>query len=67
MTKEELTERFIFLDVLRKGGQVNMFGAAKNLQDAFGDDSKEAKKVLCLWMETFSDKDPEDRAEDSLE
>lgn len=46
-------EHLEYLDVLRASGATNMFGAAPYLQEAFGLDRTEARKVLVYWMETF--------------
>ena len=44
---------FTFLDNLRKSGATNMFGAAPYLQNSFGIDRTEARKIHIAWMETF--------------
>ncbi len=41
---------FRFLDSLREGGRVNMFGAAPILADAFMLSKHEARVVLEAWM-----------------
>jgi len=47
-----------FLDELRESGITNMFGAAPYIQDAFNLSKKEARDILTDWMETFSDRHP---------
>ena len=36
----ELDDFFVFLDVLRESGEINMFGAPRELQNEFGLSSK---------------------------
>ena len=48
--------KFIFLDELREGGAVNMFGAAPYLAEMFGLSAREAREVLGQWMRTFSER-----------
>jgi hypothetical protein len=54
--EEDKQEMFQFLDELRESGEVNMFGAAPYLQEAFLIDRREARKVLTEWMETFEER-----------
>lgn len=42
---------FEWLNMVREHGSMNMFQAKQSLQDAFGLDRREAKKVLLEWME----------------
>jgi hypothetical protein len=49
-----LKEMFTFLDDLRAGGSINMFGAPKVLQEAFGLTKAEAFEVFTAWTEQFS-------------
>lgn len=59
----DLTEMFQYLDVLRKSGVTNMWGAGSYLEGAFNLSNKEAGAVLFVWMETFSeDETPNERA-----
>ena len=44
-----------YLDSLRKSGETNMFGAGIYLQEEFGLDRREARKILLEWMKTFKD------------
>ena len=42
---------FEWLNMVREHGGMNMFQAGQSLQDAFGIDRREAKKVLLEWMQ----------------
>ena len=44
-----------FLNILRDSGATNMFGAVPYIKDEFELDSKEAKRLLMLWMANFND------------
>lgn len=46
-------EHLAFLDDLRDSGQTNMFGAASYVEDEFGVDAREAKRILLYWMKSF--------------
>jgi hypothetical protein len=48
-----MKEYFEYLNVLRKSGVTNMFGAAPYLQREFGLSKHEARDVLKQWMESF--------------
>ena len=48
-------EHKIFLDELREGGTINMFGARPYLVDAFDLTKREASKVLSEWMGSFKE------------
>ncbi len=50
---EDLTVDFVYLDVLRQSGAVNMFGAGPYLMAARNMDRGIAKAVLLSWMSTF--------------
>lgn len=52
-----MQEQFLFLNALRRTGEVNMFGAAPWLEDYFLLDKREAKKVLVAWMQ-WADNNP---------
>jgi hypothetical protein len=56
--KEFITnEHLEFLDLLRKSGVTNMFGATPFIQNQFRDLSKnEARDILFYWMKTFSER-----------
>lgn len=47
-----------FLDAVRKGGRINMFGAAPYIQREFRVTSKDALTLQAYWMETFSERHP---------
>ena len=47
---------FAFLDSVREGGTINMFGAGPCLQDMFGMGKTESRKVLKEWMETYEER-----------
>jgi len=42
-----------FLNELRESGITNMFGAGAFLEDEFGVDKRETRKLLKQWMEKF--------------
>ena len=50
-----MQEKFLFLNALRRTGEVNMFGAGSWLEDYFLLDRREAKKVLLAWMQWADD------------
>lgn len=45
---------FSYLVELRDSGVTNMWGAAEYLEDEFGIDRGEARKVLLAWIDSFS-------------
>jgi len=49
-----MNKYYKFLDELRASGTTNMFGAAVDLEDEFGMDRLEARKILQEWMNQFS-------------
>ena len=49
-----MKEYFSFLEVLRESGVTNMFGAAPYLEQAFGLNRREARKVLSEWMNSYA-------------
>ena len=49
----EMKEYFDYLELLRKSGVTNMFGAAPYLQQEFGLDRREARTILKQWMESY--------------
>lgn len=63
MTQEaeaELTQEvFEYLDELRESGITNMFGAGQYIQEEFDFERKEASAFLVKWMETFSERHPQ--------
>lgn len=54
--KEEV---FAFLDLLRESGETNMYGAGPYVEDTFGCDRRDARKLVIEWMETFSQRHPQ--------
>ncbi len=57
---DELMQMLRYLDELREGGSVNMFGAGPVLSAAFGLKRSEASEVLLYWMATFGARHEED-------
>ena len=51
---------FEYLDILRETGVTNMFGASPYIENAFDVDRRESKELLMKWMNTFSERHPED-------
>jgi hypothetical protein len=47
---------FEWLNMVRDHGSMNMFQAGQSLQDAFGLNQREAKKVLLEWMQLVQKK-----------
>ena len=62
-----LAEHFTYLDELRESGITNMWGAAAYLVAERDLENKEAKAVLKVWMQTFSDAPAAERAAKALE
>lgn len=58
-TKRETTEQerevMEYLNELRESGRTNMYGAGTYIEDRFTLDSREAKRILLLWMSNFND------------
>lgn len=48
-------EAMVFLNALRRSGVTNMFGAAPFVEDEFGIDTREARRILQLWMRNFNE------------
>lgn len=46
----------VFLDSVRKAGAVNMFGAAPFIVEQYGVTKHQAKDMLLVWMDTFSER-----------
>lgn len=57
-----LVRCFEFLDALRSGGSMNMFGAAPVLADAYDLSRDDARTVLKAWMDSFADTAAAERA-----
>jgi hypothetical protein len=43
-----------YLNDLRESGVTNMFGAAPYVEDEFGLNKGEARRILSLWMANFN-------------
>jgi len=50
-----MNEHFLFLNALRRTGEVNMFGSAPWLQDYFLMDKRTAKQTVVAWMQWVND------------
>ena len=51
---DKYLEYFVYLDELRESGTINMMGAPRELQNDFGLDKVEARKIFGLWAEQFN-------------
>jgi hypothetical protein len=54
-TTDEEKEVMEFLNLVRDSGVTNMFGAAPYIEDEFGIDKREARRLLTLWMHNFNE------------
>lgn len=54
-TTQSEKEVMEFLNILRDSGATNMFGAAPYVEEEFGIDKKEARRILSLWMKNFNE------------
>lgn len=50
INQEQVTEIIRFLDDIRAGGRINMFGAGSYLRETFGLSRPDSYKVLSAWM-----------------
>lgn len=50
---------WIFLEMLRRSGLVNMFGSAPYVEQEFGVSHKEAMKIVADWMKNYKASDYE--------
>ena len=50
-----------YLDELRESGVTNMFGAGAYVQQMFCVSEKEANTIVKYWMQTFTERHPEER------
>ena len=65
---QELYDGFLYLDELRDGGSVNMYGATSLLAQHLDIDKYKAKDIWKLWIETFDeDMELEERIDMALE
>ena len=53
ITKQE-KEAFDYLNALREGGKINMWGGSPYLKEEFNISSKEATVLLFKWMDVFN-------------
>ena len=51
----DMQEYFEFLEDLRDGGAMNMMGAPRELEYAFGLDRAEAREVFSKWCESLAE------------
>ena len=54
-TTQQEKEVMSYLNDLRDSGVTNMFGAAPYVEDEFGIDKREARRILQLWMQNFNE------------
>lgn len=43
-----------FLNDLRESGVTNMYGASPYIEEEFGLNKRESRRILSLWMENFN-------------
>lgn len=57
MRKTTQSEKAVmeFLNRLRESGATNMFGATPYVEEEFGLNKSEARRILSLWMSNFND------------
>ena len=48
---------WIYLEMLRRSGVTNMYGAASYLQQEFNISKQEAVKILADWMKNYNPED----------
>lgn len=53
MMNDNDSQYFRFLNDLREGGSINMFGAAAPLADMYELSMRDAKEILMRWMRQF--------------
>jgi len=54
-TTNQEQEVLTYLNMLRDSGATNMFRATPYIEEEFDLNSKEAKRLLMLWMANFND------------
>lgn len=54
-TTQSEKEVMEFLNILRDSGATNMFGATPYVEEEFGLDKSEARRILSLWMKNFNE------------
>jgi len=63
-TTEQEQEVLEYLNMLRDSGVTNMFGATPYIEDEFGLDKKESRRLLSLWIYNFNDEGKYDEVND---
>ena len=63
-TTEQERDVFLYLNALRESGLTNMYGASTYIINEFGASSKDARKLLILWMSNFSEEGNYDEIEE---
>lgn len=63
-TTVEEREALEFLNLLRRTGATNMFGAAPYLESELDIERREARRLLQLWMRNFNEEGSYDEVED---
>ena len=63
-TTDQEQEVLEFLNMLRITGVTNMFGATPYIEDEYGLDKKESRRLLSLWMNNFNDEGKYDEVND---
>ena len=53
--KEEWTEYYVYLEVLRQSGVTNMFGSAPYLREEFGLGRRESINIVANWMDNYAE------------
>lgn len=59
-----ISKYWIFLELLRRSGVTNMYGAAPYIMDEFDVGYKEAKDILVDWMKNYN---PDDYTDEVLQ
>ena len=54
-TTQSEKEVMEFLNILRDSGATNMFGATPYVEEEFGLDKSESRRILSLWMKNFNE------------
>lgn len=67
LSYQDLYEGFTYLDELKEGNSINMYGAGRPLAAHLHIGSTVAHSILSHWMATFDETDVEDRVEKTLE
>lgn len=66
MNADTLTDAFKFLDRLRDGGSVNMWGATPYVKSALDLSEEDARSAHSKWMDTFDGRSVKDRVAAAL-